>query len=67
MQGVGTKFELEKLQRSAGLEKLRLLGSLVEQTRTHAPGGYRDRSYEGREWPDKLLEARPGPGFGGAF
>ena len=67
LQGVGTKFELEKLQRSAGLEKLRLLGSLVEQTRTRAPGGYRDHSNEGREWPDELLEARRGPGFWGAF
>lgn len=63
----GTKFELEKLQRSAGLEKLRLLGSLVEQTRTRAPGGYRDHSNKGREWSDKLLEARRGPGFWGEF
>lgn len=63
----GTKFELEKLQRSAGLEKLRLLGSLVEQTRTRAPEGYRDHSIEGRERPDELLEARRGPGFWGAF
>lgn len=44
LQGEGTKFELEKLERSGGLEKLSLLGSLVEQTRTRAPGGYRNHS-----------------------